>query len=181
MWIIKYKNIHLFRSASTESVFQMAFSSKHLNHAHFVTPSFTQSLKKLSASLYAWFSLAHKHKHKDIRTRRMAYLPQISIPALLNPIIKKIADTSSAILLLICSHEVWVKVAYDWTTALCLSLCLCRPRFHQSKGNVDKGIEIKSRTSVNTQAILNFWKQSRGLFQLEDSSSFNPQVAVNKR
>ena len=38
-----------------------------------------------------------------------------------------------AILLLICSHEVWVKETYDWSTALCLRLCLSRPRFHQSK------------------------------------------------
>ena len=74
----------------------------------------------------AWFSLAHKHKHKDIHTRRMAYLTELSIPALLNPMINKLADT---ILLLICSHEVWVKVTYDWSTAL----FLCRPSFHLSK------------------------------------------------
>ena len=53
-----------------------------------------------------------------------------SIPALLNPMINKMADEASAILLLICSHEVWVKVTYDWSTALCLCLCLCRPSFH---------------------------------------------------
>ena len=34
----------------------------------------------------AWFSLAHKHKHKDIHTHRMAYLSQFLIPTLLNPI-----------------------------------------------------------------------------------------------
>ena len=28
----------------------------------------------------AWFSPAHKYKHKHIRTRRMAYLTQFSIP-----------------------------------------------------------------------------------------------------
>ena len=28
----------------------------------------------------AWFSLSHKYKHKHIRTRRMAYLTQFSIP-----------------------------------------------------------------------------------------------------
>ena len=39
-------------------------------------------------------------------------------------------DEATAILLLICSHEIWVKVAYDWSTALCLCLCLCRPSFH---------------------------------------------------
>ena len=38
------------------------------------------------------------------------------------------ADEASAILLLICSHEVWVKVVYDLSTALWL--CLCRPSFH---------------------------------------------------
>ena len=43
------------------------------------------------------------------------------------------ADEASAILLLICSHEVWLKVAYDWSTALCLCMCLCRPSFHLSK------------------------------------------------
>ena len=51
----------------------------------------------------------------------------------LNPMINKIADEESAILLLICSHENWVKVTYDWSTALCLCLCLCRPCFHWSK------------------------------------------------
>ena len=64
---------------------------------------------------------------------RMAYLTQFSITALLNPMINKMADASSAILLLICLHEVWVKVTYDWSTTLCLCLCLCRPRFPQSK------------------------------------------------
>ena len=66
-----------------------------------------------------WFSLAHKHKHKDICTCRMAYLTQFLIPVLLNPMINKMA---CAILLLICSHEVWVKVAYDWSMALYLCL-----------------------------------------------------------
>ena len=72
----------------------------------------------------AWFqnSLAHSSakaiKHKDIRTRRMAYLTQFSIPGLLNPMINKMADGASAILLLICSHKLWVKLTYDWSTAL---------------------------------------------------------------
>ena len=60
-------------------------------------------------------------------------MTQFSIPALLKPMINKMANEASAILLLICSHEVWVKVTYDWSTALCLCLCLCRPSFHQSK------------------------------------------------
>ena len=29
------------------------------------------------------------------------------------------ADEASALLYLICWHEVWVKVTYDWSTALC--------------------------------------------------------------
>ena len=82
----------------------------------------------------AWLSLARKYKHKHLRTRRMAYLTQFSIPSsFLNSVINKMADASSAILPLTCSHEVWVKVAYDWSIALCLCKCLCRPRFHWSK------------------------------------------------
>ena len=48
----------------------------------------------------------------------MAYLTLFSIQALLNPMINKMADEASAILYLICWHEVWVKVTYDWSTAL---------------------------------------------------------------
>ena len=40
----------------------------------------------------------------------MAYLTQFSIPALLNPMVNKMADEASAILLLISPHEVLVKV-----------------------------------------------------------------------
>ena len=75
----------------------------------------------------------HKLKHEDIHMCRMAYLTQFSTPALLNPMIEKMVDEASAILLLICSYEVWVKVTYDWSTALCLCLCSCRPSFHKSK------------------------------------------------
>ena len=49
----------------------------------------------------------------------MAYLTLFSIQALLNPMINKMADEASAILYLICWHEVWVKMTYDWSTALC--------------------------------------------------------------
>ena len=49
----------------------------------------------------------------------MAYLTLFSIQALLNPMINKMADEALAILYLICWHEVWVKVTYDWSTALC--------------------------------------------------------------
>ena len=91
----------------------------------FSLPSPCSDLKVLKARC----SLVHKHKHKDIRMRGMAYLTQFSIPALLNPMINKMTDASSAILLMICSHKVWVKVTYDWSTALRLCLCLCRPVF----------------------------------------------------
>ena len=40
----------------------------------------------------SWLSLAHKDK--DIRTRRMVYLTQFSKPALLNPMINKMAGQS---------------------------------------------------------------------------------------
>ena len=73
-----------------------------------------------------------------MRTRRMAFLTQFSIPALLNPMINKKADALSAILLLICSHEVWVKVAYDWSTAL----RLCRPSFQHKHKHKHKKNEL---------------------------------------
>ena len=47
--------------------------------------------------------------------------------------VNKMVDASSAILLLICSHEVWVKEAYDWSMALYLCVCLCWLCFHWSK------------------------------------------------
>ena len=49
-------------------------------------------LIKIRSFLKTWFSLAHKHKHKEIRTRRMVYLTQFSIPALLNTMINKMAN-----------------------------------------------------------------------------------------
>ena len=55
----------------------------------------------------SWFSLAHKDK--DIRKRRMVHLTQFSKPALLNPMINKMADKAYAILFLMSSHEVLVK------------------------------------------------------------------------
>ena len=50
----------------------------------------------------AWFTLAHKRKHRDISMCRMAYLTPFSIPALLNQMVNKMVDASSAIFLLIC-------------------------------------------------------------------------------
>ena len=43
--------------------------------------------------------------------------------------INKMADEASAILLLMCSHEVWVKVTYDWSTGLVLMLVLMSTPF----------------------------------------------------
>jgi len=37
--------------------------------------------------------------------------------------IKKMEDEASAILLLICTHEVWVKVTYDWSGTSFLYAC----------------------------------------------------------
>ena len=42
---------------------------------------------RMIENIKSWFSLAHKHK--DIRVHRMAYLAQFSIPALLNPMIRR--------------------------------------------------------------------------------------------
>ena len=52
----------------------------------------------------SWFSLAHKDK--DVRKRRMVYLTQFSKPALLNPMINKMADKAYAILFLM----IWVRM-----------------------------------------------------------------------
>ena len=72
--------------------------------------------------------------HKDIRTRRIAYLTQFSIPALLNSIINKMADEASAILLLICLHEVCRGHGDLWLVhGLVLMLVLMLTQFSQSK------------------------------------------------
>ena len=70
-----------------------------------------------------------KPKDKDIRTRRMAYLTQFSIPALLSPMINKMADEASAILLLTSPHEVWVKVTVWLVHGLVLMLLLMSTQF----------------------------------------------------
>ena len=57
-------------------------------NANFTTYALTEWMKIMSADwpyifrcfVKAWFSLAHKYKHKHIRTSRMAYLTQFSIP-----------------------------------------------------------------------------------------------------
>ena len=42
---------------------------------------------RMIENIKSWFSLPHKHK--DIRVHRVAYLAQFSIPALLNPMIRR--------------------------------------------------------------------------------------------
>ena len=48
----------------------------------------------------------------------MAYLTQFSKPALLNLMTNKKAHKAFAMLLLICSHEVWVKVSLNFIRLL---------------------------------------------------------------
>ena len=99
------------------------------------TANFTASSKNwiFPLALRTWFSLAHKHN--IIRTYARAewhiWLNSRS-QHFSTPMINKMADDEYAILLLICSHEVWVKVTYHWSTALCLCPCICRPCFHLS-------------------------------------------------
>ena len=68
-------------------------------------------------------------KDKDISTRRMAYLTQFSILALLSSMINKMADEASAILLLISPHEVWVKVTVWLVHGLVLMFLLMSTQF----------------------------------------------------
>ena len=70
-----------------------------------------------------------KPKDNDIHTRRMAYLTQFSIPSLLSPMMNKMADEASAILLLISPHEVWVKVTVWLVHGLVLMLLLMSTQF----------------------------------------------------
>ena len=53
------------------------------------------------------------------------------------------ADKALAILLLICSHEVWVKVTSDWSTALCL--CLSYVNLLFTGQSYDIGISTSTR------------------------------------
>ena len=63
------------------------------------------------------------------------------------------ADASSAILPLICSHEVWVKVAYDWSMALCLCYCLCRPVFASQSYDISISMSTR-RTNLSVFLVL---------------------------
>ena len=62
-------------------------------------------------------------------------------------------DASSAILPLICSHEIWVKVAYDWSMALCLCYCLCRPVFASQSYDISISMSTR-RTNLSVFLVL---------------------------
>ena len=90
----------------------------------------SQSTKYPQAS-QAWFSLVRKPKHKDTRTCRMAYLAQFLIPALLNPMINKMADEAFAVLLksglkwpMIGPQPSAYACAYVDPVFTCLHMCL---------------------------------------------------------
>ena len=70
----------------------------------------------------AWFSLLHKHKYKDIHAHNGILDSILDTNSPQPDMINKMVYEASAILPLKCSHEVWAKVAYDWSTALCLCL-----------------------------------------------------------
>ena len=58
----------------------------------------------------------------DLKQERLYFCGSVStflqlVVALLNPMINEVSNEAYAILLLICSHEVWVKVTFDWFTA----------------------------------------------------------------
>ena len=61
--------------------------------------------------------------------RRRAHLIQFSIPALLNQMINETSEEAPAILFLIRSHEVWVKVTYDWFTSCVYAFVYFDPVF----------------------------------------------------
>ena len=86
------------------------------------------------------------------------YLTQSSIPTALNPMINKMADEASAILLLICSLKVWVKqvkVTYDWSTALCLCFCLVDPVLTSQSYDISISISTRrTNTSVFPELML---------------------------
>ena len=78
-WIAIYPVDSAFQRLNNRGLFYCTDSAYSIDAISFI----------LSVNLYACFSLAHKHKHKDIRTRRMALSTLFAIPALLNPMINK--------------------------------------------------------------------------------------------
>ena len=64
--------------------------------------------------------------------------------------INKMADEASAILLLICSHEVWVKVTYDWSMAWAYACAYVDPVF------TSQSYDIRIRTSTRRTNLSGF-------------------------
>ena len=62
--------------------------------------------------------------------------------------INKMADEASAILYLICWHEVWVKVTYDWSTEG------PRPCAMSTQFSLVKATSISTSTSANLSVFL---------------------------
>ena len=83
----------------------------------------------------------------------MADLTQLSIPALLNPMVNRMADEGSAILLLICSHEVWVKVTYDWSMAWAYACAYVDPVFTSQSYDISISISTR-RTNLSVFLVL---------------------------
>ena len=103
----------------------------------------TAQLKSLKPGFHQRINMSVR----ALRTCRMGYLTQFLIPALLNPMINKMADEASAILLFICSHEVWVNVTYDWSMAL----YLCRSSFSSQSYDISTSTR---RTNLSVFLVL---------------------------
>ena len=101
---------------------------------------------------------------KDIRARRMAYLTQFLVPTLLNPMINKMADEASAILLLICSHEVWLKVAYTGPRPCAYACAYVDPVF--TCQSCDMGISTRRTNFVVRFSCAYAYALCRPSFQL---------------
>ena len=61
--------------------------------------------------------------------------------------INKMSDEASAILLLICSHEVWVKLIYDWFTACAYASAYLDPVFTSQSYDISKSTTTR-RTNL---------------------------------
>ena len=57
------------------------------------------------------------------------------------------SDEASAILLLICSHEVWVKLIYDWFTACAYVCAYVDPVFISQSYDISKSTTTR-RTNL---------------------------------
>ena len=67
--------------------------------------------------------------------------------------INKMADEASAILLLICSHEVWVKVTYDCFTACAYTCAYVDPVFISQSYDISISTSTR-RTNLSVFLVL---------------------------